>query len=115
MVCVVTFTFYFIIIIIIIIIIINDIRHQFDSLFVINVFWGPKSCPFTMDIIGLRVPTRNLRGFFCFMLVHLPKIVLPPGVPLRQNQFVINCISSEGKLSHLATCHIILFQYYKVS
>jgi hypothetical protein len=34
--------------------------------FVINVFLGSKSCPSTLDIIGLRVPTRNLRDFPLF-------------------------------------------------
>jgi hypothetical protein len=34
--------------------------------FVINVLLGSKSCPSTLDIIGLRVPTRNLRDFSLF-------------------------------------------------
>jgi hypothetical protein len=29
---------------------------------------GSKSCPSTMDIIGLRVPTRNLRDFLLFQI-----------------------------------------------
>jgi hypothetical protein len=41
----------------------HDRRHQLDAIFVINVLSGSKSCPSTMDIIGLRVSTRNLRDF----------------------------------------------------
>jgi hypothetical protein len=44
----------------------HERRHQLDAIFVINVFVGSKSCPSTMDIIGLRVPTRNLRDFPLF-------------------------------------------------
>jgi hypothetical protein len=57
----------------------HDRRHQLDAIFVINVLLGSKSCPSTLDIIGLRVPTRNLRAFLCFMLVHFIKIVPPAG------------------------------------
>jgi hypothetical protein len=41
----------------------RDRRHQLDAIFVINVLLGSKSCPSTLDIIGLRHPTRNLREF----------------------------------------------------
>jgi hypothetical protein len=41
-------------------------RHQLNAIFVINVSLGSKSCPSTMNIIGLRVPTRNLRDFSLF-------------------------------------------------
>jgi hypothetical protein len=58
----------------------HDRRHQPDAIFVINVLLGSKSCSSTMGIIGLRVPTRNLRDFSCFMLVHFIKIVPPAGV-----------------------------------
>jgi hypothetical protein len=44
----------------------RDRRHQLDAIFVINVLLGSKSCPSTMDIIGLRVPTRNLQDFPLF-------------------------------------------------
>jgi hypothetical protein len=44
----------------------HDRRHQLDAIFVINVFLDSKSCPSTMDIIGLRVPTRKLRDFPLF-------------------------------------------------
>jgi hypothetical protein len=41
----------------------HERRHQLDTIFVINILLGSKSCPSTMDIIGLRVPTRNLLDF----------------------------------------------------
>jgi hypothetical protein len=44
----------------------HDRRHQLDAIFVINVFLGFKSFPSAMDIIGLRVTTRNLRDFPLF-------------------------------------------------
>jgi hypothetical protein len=49
----------------------HDKRHQLDSLFVINVFLGSKSCPTTMDISGLRVTTRKIQDFPSFH-VSLP-------------------------------------------
>jgi hypothetical protein len=46
----------------------HDRRHQLHAIFVINVLLGSKSCPSTLDIIGLRVPTRNLRDFsLCYV------------------------------------------------
>jgi hypothetical protein len=63
-----------------------------------------------MDIIGLRVPTRNLRDFPLFPI----KIVPLAGVQLQQIQFVINWMSSEGNLSYLVRCDILL-HYFKVS
>jgi hypothetical protein len=36
---------------------------------IINVLLGSKSCSSTMDIIGLRVPTRNLRDFPLFHVI----------------------------------------------
>jgi hypothetical protein len=44
----------------------HEIRHQLDAIFVINFFLGSKCCPSTTDIIGLRVPTRNLQDFPLF-------------------------------------------------
>jgi hypothetical protein len=41
-------------------------RRQLDAIFVINVLLGFKSCPSTLDIIGLRVPTRTVRDFSLF-------------------------------------------------
>jgi hypothetical protein len=44
----------------------HDRIHQLDTIFVIKVLLGSKSCPSTLDIIGLRVPTRNLPDFSLF-------------------------------------------------
>jgi hypothetical protein len=63
-----------------------------------------------MDIVGLRVATRNLRD----LLIRPTKIVPPAVVPLQQIQLVINWMSSEGKLSHLVRCDIIVLHYYRV-
>ena len=90
-------------------------RHKLHAIFVINDFLGSKPCLSTMDIIRLREPTRNLRDFLCFMLVHPIKIVPPAGVQLPHIQFIINWISSEGKLSQLIRCDSILLHYFKVS
>ena len=38
-------------------------KYQLDAIFVISVFLGSKSCPSSMDIIGLPVSTRNPRDF----------------------------------------------------
>jgi hypothetical protein len=88
-------------------------RHWLDAIFVINVLLGSKSCPSTMDVIGLQVPTQNLRDFP--LLVHPIATVPPAGVLLQQIQFVINWMSSEGKFSHLVRCDTILLHHYKVS
>jgi hypothetical protein len=47
------------------------------------------------------------------MLLHPLKIAPPPGVPLRQIQFVGSFPSSEGKLSHLDFI-LLLVYYYKM-
>jgi hypothetical protein len=44
----------------------HDRRYQLVAIFVINVLLGYKSCPSTLNIIGLRVPTRNFRDFSLF-------------------------------------------------
>jgi hypothetical protein len=44
----------------------HERRHQRDAIFVMNVFLGSKSCPSTMDIIGLRVSARNFQDFHLF-------------------------------------------------
>jgi hypothetical protein len=48
------------------------------------------------------------------MLIRPTKTVPSPGVPLRQIKFVINFMSSEGKLSRLVRCNITLLHYYRV-
>jgi hypothetical protein len=77
-----------------------------------------KSYPSSMDIIGVQVPTQNLRH-----LVHPSKTVPSPGVRLRQIQVVVTWAFSQGKLSHsdLILLSILyhtypneLFKYYFV-
>jgi hypothetical protein len=41
-------------------------RRHFDTLFLINVFIGTKCCPYVLEIVGLRVHTRNIRNFNMF-------------------------------------------------
>jgi hypothetical protein len=38
-------------------------RRHFDALLLINVFSGTKFCPSVLEIVGLRVPTRNIHNF----------------------------------------------------
>jgi hypothetical protein len=65
-----------------------------------------------MDIVGLRVPTRNLRDF---PLCHVSSSYTncpSTRCELRQIQLVVNWMSSEGKLSHLVRCDVVLLRYY---
>jgi hypothetical protein len=41
-------------------------RRHIDALFLINVFRGAKFCPSVLDVVGLRVPSRNIRKFSTF-------------------------------------------------
>jgi hypothetical protein len=41
-------------------------RRHLDALFLINVFKGKINCHFTMDTVGLRVPSRQIREFSTF-------------------------------------------------
>ena len=84
-------------------------RYHLDAIFVFNVMLGSKSFPSSMDIIGVRVPTR-IESFFRFMLVLPSKNFPSPYVPLGQIQFVAMLMSSEDKLPHLDL--IILLVYY---
>jgi hypothetical protein len=34
-------------------------RRHFDAPFLINIFSGTKYCPFVLETVGIRVPTRN--------------------------------------------------------
>jgi hypothetical protein len=43
----------------------NRCRH-FDALFLINVFSGTNCCPSVLEMVGLRVPTRNTPNFNMF-------------------------------------------------
>ena len=56
-------------------------------------FMGSKSCPSSMDIIGLRVLTRKLR---------------------QAKQFDVILVSSQGKLSHLDSIMLLSVYYYTV-
>jgi hypothetical protein len=102
------FSAYFLITFVIIIIIIM----QFLSLM---FFWALNLVHLPRTLLVFDFPLGISETFLCFMWVHPVQIVPPAGVPLRQIQFIINWMSSEGKLSHLVRCHIILLHYYKVS
>jgi hypothetical protein len=52
-----------------------------------------------MDIIGVRVPTHNLRDFPCFLLVCPLNMVSPPRGPLYQIQFVAVLIIFRRKIT----------------
>jgi hypothetical protein len=41
-------------------------RRHFEALFLINVFSATKCCSSVPEIVGLRVPTRNIRNFTIF-------------------------------------------------
>jgi hypothetical protein len=38
----------------------NFLTH-FDPLFLINIFRGTKCCPYVLETVDLRVPSRNIR------------------------------------------------------
>jgi hypothetical protein len=38
-------------------------RRHLDALFLINVFKGKINCPSILDIVAIRVPTRQIREF----------------------------------------------------
>jgi hypothetical protein len=60
-------------------------------------------------IIVIIIIYGTSETFLCFMPVRPIQIVPPAGVQLLQIQFVINWMSSEGKLSHLVRCDIIYY------
>jgi hypothetical protein len=41
-------------------------RRHIDALLLINVFRDTKFCPSALKVVGLRVPTRNIRNFSTF-------------------------------------------------
>jgi hypothetical protein len=41
-------------------------RRYFDAFFLINIFSGTKCCPSVLEIVGLRIPTRNIPNFNTF-------------------------------------------------
>jgi hypothetical protein len=70
---------------------------------------GSKSCLSTLDIIGLRVPTRYLQDFSLFHVSSYYKNC-PSG---RCVLFVIIWMFLEGNLLHLVRCDTLL-HYFKV-
>jgi hypothetical protein len=78
----------------------HERRHQLDAIFV-NVFLGSKSCPSTMDIIGLEVPTWKLREFslfhVCLSYKNCPSTRCGTAANLGCNKLYI----FRSKLSHL--------------
>jgi hypothetical protein len=92
----------------------NERRHKLDAIFIINIFWALDVVHLPWALLVYEYPLGTSETFLCFMLVQPTQIVPPAGVQLRQIQFIINWISSEGKLSHLVRCDVLL-HYYKVS
>jgi hypothetical protein len=92
----------------------HDRRHQLDAIFVINAFLGSKSCPFSMDIIGLRVPTRNLRELPLFHVSPASK-----NCPSARCATAANSICNKLDIfrRQIVTLRrdIILFQHHTVS
>jgi hypothetical protein len=50
-------------------------RHRLDALFLTSVYFGFKICPSVLEIVGLRVPARNIRDFALFNVCSSCKIV----------------------------------------
>jgi hypothetical protein len=80
----------------------------------LTFFLGSKFVYLPWAVLVYEYPLGTSETFVCFVLVFPIKIVPPAGVQLPQIQFIINCMSSEGKFSHLVRCDILL-HYYKVS
>jgi hypothetical protein len=70
---------------------------QFLSL----LFWAQNPVRLPRTLLVYEYPLGTSETFLCFMSVHPIKIAPPVGVQLPQIQFLINWMSSEGKLSHL--------------
>jgi hypothetical protein len=62
------------------------------------IFWALNLVHLPWTLLVYEYP---LETFLCYMLVQPIQIVPPPRVQLPQIQFVINWMSSEGKLSYL--------------
>jgi hypothetical protein len=41
-------------------------RHHLDDLFLTQVYLGFKFCPSVLEIVGIQVPSRNIRDFVLF-------------------------------------------------
>lgn len=74
-------------------------RRQLHASFAMHIFLRFKSCPSSMDFKFqvLKFPLGTSKTFLCLKLVRPSKAVPPPGVPLRQIQYVVIQMSSEGK------------------
>jgi hypothetical protein len=86
----------------------HDGRHQLDELLVINVFLDSRSCPSTVDIIGLRVPTRNLR--------ELPLFHVSPSsqnCPSARCATAANSVCNELDIlrRQIVTFYVLLFYF----
>jgi hypothetical protein len=86
----------------------HERRHQLDAIFVTNVFWALNLVHLPWTLLVYKYPLGTSKTFLCFMSVHPIQIAPPAGVQLPQIQFVINWMFSEGKLSHLVRCDVIL-------
>jgi hypothetical protein len=91
----------------------HERRHQLDEIFGINVSLGSKSCPSNMDIIGLRVSTRNLRDFPFFHVSSFCKIC-PSGRCATAVNSVCNQLDVFRRQIVTLRCDILL-HYFKVS
>ena len=74
-------------------------RRQLHASFAMHVFLSFKPCQSAMDFKFqvLKFPLGASETFLCLKLVRPSKAVPPPGVPLRQVQYVVTQMSSEGK------------------
>jgi hypothetical protein len=77
-----------------------------EGIFGINAFFGggegSESCPSSKDIIRFsKFPHGYSETFPSFVNIFPSRIVPPPGVPLRQIQFVVILMSSEIRIFNL--------------
>jgi hypothetical protein len=74
-------------------------RRQLHASFAMHVFLSFKSCPSSIDFKFqvLKFLLGTAKTFLCLKLVRPSKAVRPPGVPLRQIQYVVIQMSSERK------------------
>jgi hypothetical protein len=50
-------------------------RHRLDALFLIQVYFGFKSCPSVLEFVFLRVPARYIRDIALFNVWSFSKLV----------------------------------------
>lgn len=70
-------------------------RRQLHASFAMHVFLSFKSCQSSMDFKFqvLKFPLGTSETFLCLKLVRPSKAVPPPGVPLRQIEYVVTRMS----------------------